>query len=38
MRKFAGHAQRLAAAFEDLVIDPDDFVWKGIEFFWGRKP
>ena len=30
--------QDLAAAFKDLVIDPDYFVWKGIEIFWGRKP
>ena len=30
--------QDLAAAFKGLVIDPDHFVWKGIEIFWGRKP
>ncbi|MGC2588276.1 MAG: class I SAM-dependent methyltransferase [Pseudolabrys sp.] len=30
--------QDLAGAFKGLVIDPDHFVWKGIEIFWGRKP
>ena len=30
--------QDLASAFKGLVIDPDYFVWKGIEIFWGRKP
>jgi hypothetical protein len=30
--------QDLASAFEGLVVDPDHFVWKGIEIFCGRKP
>jgi len=30
--------QDLALAFKGMVIDPDHFVWKGIEIFWGRKP
>jgi ubiquinone/menaquinone biosynthesis C-methylase UbiE len=29
--------QDLAAAFNGLVTEPDHFVWKGIEMFWGRK-
>ena len=29
--------QDLEHAFSGLVTDPDSFVWKGIEVFWGRK-
>jgi hypothetical protein len=29
--------QDLARAFTGLVTEPGDFVWKGIEVFWGRK-
>jgi ubiquinone/menaquinone biosynthesis C-methylase UbiE len=28
----------LEAAFAGLVKDSGEFVWKGIEIFWGRKP
>lgn len=30
--------QDLKKAFADLAVDPGDFVWKGIEIFWARKP
>jgi ubiquinone/menaquinone biosynthesis C-methylase UbiE len=30
--------QDLALAFENLVAEHGDFVWKGLEIFWGRKP
>jgi len=29
---------QLAAAFEGLVRDPGEFVWNGVELFWGTKP
>jgi len=28
----------LHAALDHLVIDPQDFTWKGIELFWATKP
>jgi len=29
--------QELHQAFEGLVTNPQDFVWKGVELFWGTK-
>jgi SAM-dependent methyltransferase len=28
----------LAAAFDGLVLEPGEFVWNGVELFWGAKP
>lgn len=30
--------RELCEAFAGLVDQPETFVWKGIEMFWGRKP
>ena len=28
----------LHKAFDGLMVDMDDFAWRGLEVFWGRKP
>jgi SAM-dependent methyltransferase len=30
--------QQLKAAFDGLIEEIDDFEWRGLEVFWGRKP
>jgi len=30
--------EALTAAFDGQVEQPETFVWRGVELFWGRKP